>query len=64
MKDSKWFIMALPLRTSSKFKWGTVKIGTVQCFGEYFHIRESPKIQIFFVICQAKMLIEKKNSKL
>lgn len=56
--------MALPLMTSSKFKWATVKIGTVQCFGEYFYIRESPKVQIFFVICQAKMLIEKKNSKL
>jgi hypothetical protein len=33
-------------------------------FGEYFNIRESPKIQIIFVICQAKMLIEKNNSEL
>jgi hypothetical protein len=29
-------------------------------FGEYFNIRESPKIQIIFVICQAKMFNEKK----
>jgi hypothetical protein len=33
-------------------------------FGEYFNIRESPKIEIIFVICHANKLIEKKNSEL
>jgi hypothetical protein len=33
-------------------------------FGEYFNIRESPKIQIIFVTCQAKTLIAKKISEL